>query len=648
MANHTRSALNDLSFSFVKDSSTIPKLASSHITASQTRVLAHVYTSASRYLCRRTSGNDLQSTLHYNIPLDPQDTQPTAGYSKTISAVPLFADRISLPSEAGRVDMLQHLPPQWASHYSDEAKCLRPLHEFEQFAGQPKLSKPKFMGIRSEYLKLLDLLQSNTMIKYTTQEPLVVNGLFGTPKGDKIRLIIDGRPANRVFADPPHVELSGPDRLSRLTVSSTKVPLWIAKCDLSDFFYRFRTPEWMHKYFGLPSIMSDEVPHLLSIHGPGVRLWPCLTVLAMGWSHSVFITQMIHEHILNTSTSLVAANRINSTTDGLINRMRHLVYIDDLIILSHDKDEVIQAQVQYVNHVNSIDLPVKPSKVSPPSCTGVECLGIDINGTDYTIGLSPNKLHQLCIDTRQVLLNGKATGRCLAQIVGRWTWAMLVCRPSLACFNSVYRYIQLANRNLFTIWPTVHQELWCAIRLAPLLWSSLDGIWFDRVLACDASLDGQGVVATKDIPIQDVIHASQHCGVVVNSDPVNQTTINTSLGLLPTNTDKHWSTIVSSPWTKSDEHINSFELRSATTAIRWALSFPQSLPNRRLLLLSDSQVAVGCLTKGRSSSHTLLKRLRTISSLLLSSGLQLFTRWIPSESNPADEPSRRFKYKDDV
>jgi hypothetical protein len=139
------------------------------------------------------------------------------------------------------------------------------------------------------------------------------------------------------------------------------------------------------------------------------------------------------------------------------------------------------------------------------------------------------------------------------------------------------------------------------------------------------------------------------CGVIVNpeSDRVSQyqATINTSLGLSP-GTNTHWSTIVSSPWTKGEEHINSYELRSATTAIRWALSFPQSVPHRRLLLVSDSQVAVGCLTKGRSSSHILLRRLRTISSLLLSSGLRLFCRWIPTEINPADEPSRRFRYND--
>jgi hypothetical protein len=225
------------------------------------------------------------------------------------------------------------------------------------------------------------------MIKFTTQEPLVINGLFGTPKGEKIRLIIDGRPSNRIFADPPHIELSGPDQLAKLTIPSTDKPLFIAKCDLSDFLYRFRTPEWMHQYFGLPSILSHEVGLGLEfIYGHNIR-WPCLTVLAMGWSHSVFITQTIHENILNNSTSLQPNDRITRQKNYLINRMRHLVYIDDLIIMSFDKEECTKAQQEYVNYVNSINLPVKPSKVSLPSQNGIDCLGVEINGTDFTINV---------------------------------------------------------------------------------------------------------------------------------------------------------------------------------------------------------------------------------------------------------------------
>ena len=75
------------------------------------------------------------------------------------------------------------------------------------------------------------------------------------------------------------------------------------------------------------------------------------------------------------------------------------------------------------------------------------------------------------------------------------------------------------------------------------------------------------------------------------------------------------------------------------TAIRWVMSHHQSI-NRRVLLFSDSQVTVASIRKGRSSSHTLLRRLRYLSALLLSSGIRLVVRWIPSEVNPADEPSR--------
>lgn len=104
--------------------------------------------------------------------------------------------------------------------------------------------------------------------------------------------------------------------------------------------------------------------------------------------------------------------------------------------------------------------------------------------------------------------------------------------------------------------------------------------------------------------------------------------------------DQKWQVVIAAPW-KVKEHINSYELRSSSTSLRWLLSHPNTI-GKRITMISDSQVAVGCLTKGRSSSHVLLRRLRSISAHILASNITLYTRWIPSAMNPADEPSRRF------
>ncbi len=98
--------------------------------------------------------------------------------------------------------------------------------------------------------------------------------------------------------------------------------------------------------------------------------------------------------------------------------------------------------------------------------------------------------------------------------------------------------------------------------------------------------------------------------------------------------------LVSSRW-RDREHINILELRAVQTALRWATSRPAGV-DCRLLLLVDSSVSVYALNKGRSSSRPMLRRLRAIAALVLASGLRVFTRWVPSKFNPADEPSRRF------
>jgi len=99
-----------------------------------------------------------------------------------------------------------------------------------------------------------------------------------------------------------------------------------------------------------------------------------------------------------------------------------------------------------------------------------------------------------------------------------------------------------------------------------------------------------------------------------------------------------WSTIVSSRW-KFGEHINVLECRAVETAVRWLVSRPASI-NSKVLILCDSQVVVGAISKGRSSAFQILTRLRSLSASILAGGFRLFLKWIPTYLNPADKASR--------
>jgi hypothetical protein len=176
------------------------------------------------------------------------------------------------------------------------------------------------------------------MVDFTTK-PAVVNGVFGVPKGDDaIRLIIDARPANLVFIDPPKVDLPTPDLVARLAVPPGET-LYVAKVDLDNFYHRLLLPEWMRPYFALPAIRASDVG-LVEEFGGDVEMFPCCKTLPMGWSHSVFVAQRSHEYFLDTSTGLRPQDRITLSNDFAVDRDRHQVYIDDVNLFGLNKDRL--------------------------------------------------------------------------------------------------------------------------------------------------------------------------------------------------------------------------------------------------------------------------------------------------------------------
>ena len=557
-------------------------------------------------------------------------------------AVPLTADRTAVPKAAGTARPLQELvPPElWAS-YATPTSLLLPLHE------RKRTPFANMCASRADYIGVVRRLYDIGMIAWT-RTPRAVNGLFGVPKepnnpNSKLRLIIDARPANSMFVDAPHVELPTPDIIGRLTApAGTKV--YVAKADISDFYHRVRMPRAWWSFFALPSITAAEArANGLTITpfggerdahiGTGNERWyPCITTLPMGFSHAVYLAQKLHEHVMTECAHLDPAERITSTSSLAIGHSRHCAYIDDLTLIGTNPKLMRRQLNDYLAAAKRVGLLPNKDKTIYPR-TRAEVVGLEIDGEDLTIGVAPSKIAALCRDTEAMLSRKVATADDMQRIVGRWTWCMLIRRPSLAVFSAVYRYSECARRVPFTIWPSCARELRAAIGLAPLLYTSFIDSWCSDIVATDASLIGQGVARYTAPPaiIASVARNRSLPGGLNGERPPPPAELDAG--------DFH--TIISSRWQRVED-IGVLEMRAACTAIRWALSrSPVYTPHHsRLLILSDSTTTVGALSKGRSSRPDILRRARAAAALLLGSGLRLHLRWIPTEWNPADRASR--------
>ncbi|CAK0897173.1 unnamed protein product [Prorocentrum cordatum] len=87
------------------------------------------------------------------------------------------------------------------------------------------------------------------------------------------------------------------------------------------------------------------------------------------------------------------------------------------------------------------------------------------------------------------------------------------------------------------------------------------------------------------------------------------------------------------------DHINVQEMRTVASVSRHLCRSSKNWFSR-VLVLCDSMVTVGAVRKMRSSSRPLMTQLKKIGAITLATGIRLTLRWIPTDMNPADGPSR--------
>jgi len=546
--------------------------------------------------------------------------------------LPIIASRVSLPEQCASANLTDLLAADVAAVYACPAQLLRPLQE----VNLASLPAPRVFGSHGEYVQLVQRMLTVGMLALRTQAR-VVNGAFCTAKDDgTLRLIIDARAANSLFIDPPHVELPSPDRLVKLEADSG-VPIFAAKRDLRNFYHTMRMPEAFVEYFALPPLRASELGPAASQFAPSELLYPCCTTLPMGFSHAVYLAQQAHLNLLYTATDLHEDDRVTATADVRLDRMRHVLCIDDLVLLGPDPRELALHLQQYEAAVAAKRLRINAAKSVDPTTEGIEIIGLQFHGRRHTLGVAPRKLAAMVASTRAILRAGRCTGHDLAQLLGRWAWVCLANRPAFSVFSAVYRFVACARSRLFMLWPSVRAELSTICALVPLLCVSLSAQWLPRMAACDASSSGQGVCSARaaQASLRAIAHLTGMPPPVDRKEPEARPEVERRVA------STAWSTVIASPW-RHDEHIAQLELTALTTTVRWALSLRDSA-GVRFAVFSDSAPVVGATCKGRSSSFSLLHKLRRLAALLLASGMRLYLYWVPSHLNPADNPSRQYE-----
>lgn len=608
-------------------------------------------------------------TTSKHFPSFPAGASDLAGsYTDPASVVPLVASRVSLPERLHLIDLADVLPPSVAATYSHEEspQLMRDPLEYRLRHAQSPPTRPRIHGARSEYVKLIGRLASLGMVAFT-RHPKAINGVFTVRKdADTDRLIINAIPANQFFVDSPPVDLPNASHMLQVRVT-VGARLNVGKSDLSNFYHHLRLPAWMRPYFALPCLTREEMTGL-GLPCEGELVYPMCVSLPMGFSHAVYLAQLCHEHVLYRSGVIDSADSLFQSAGQLLcgARVLHGIYIDDFFCLGIDRQASERLLARVLDAYRSAGFVVKDSKVVRPTADVVTVLGFDIDGRTAEIRPSARMVCDLVASTRHLLRQPIVRGHSLSQLIGSWTWCMMLRRPALAALQRAYHYIEVAGTKPFTLWPTVRRELITCLALLPLMRGRLDAPFFDRLVATDASEFGAGVVAAP--LVEDLLTAvlpvcssrgHAHGQVMLRTEPVravldDPSALSTSpWSLLPhlaSLYDRYYAMvdrtsfreIISQSWLWR-EHINLLEVRAVTLALHWLLTYP-SVVDARVLLLTDSLVTLYSLWKGRSSSPGLLLALRKAQALTLAGGITLMLGWIPSERNPADEPSRRMAH----
>ena len=536
------------------------------------------------------------------------------------------------------------------------------------------LEEPPHVQVRGSRAELLGLLRRlDRSGRLALFEPYQVRmpyraGVFTIMKDlEKDRLILDSRPANQL--EPGLVtwtaSMGSIAPVLELYIPEGQVAICSGE-DLRDYYYYFITSDERSNRNSIKMELSLEEAMVVESYKkvrPGrPRYIPALSTTAMGDINAVEVGQ--ESHIKLALRAGVCLQDLITLRGRLPRKGPYIgVVIDDFVAMEvvprpfpADLASVALAD-KMVDIYSSVGLVAHDGKRFRKE-TKAKFWGASLDGERGTVRGQLEKTIPLAMITSQVARLGWASRKLLEVLSGAWI-AVLQCRRRCMClieslFDEIQRY---DYGQVFRLTAAAVDELWLLTMLCPLFVTDLRSDICTEFALVDASNDWEAEVTTEVsrsvalelgrqrltraawsrllTPYQAVQRLHGSLAPADEVPPGEEAAVDHPL----------WSGVIKSSkfrlqWRKrvfNKPHINVSEMAAALRsesrrARRW--------PGKRLLTGSDSQVVLGALIKGRSSSKVLNGQLKRALPSVLAYNCYNYTQYVGTGDNVADDPTR--------
>ncbi|CAE7252533.1 AMY1.1 [Symbiodinium necroappetens] len=619
------------------------------------------------------------------VPGGSYEAEPGVG-----ETVPMDLSSLSLPTLSGTgVDLEREMSGSIGDMIRDfEGHLLQDATTWASVAEEAARMKPyndPKMHHKGFYRDFLLRLQSCGILTFSRRARGRV-GAFSVSKKPKVidgqlrhrqRLILDCRQVNLQFRAPPLTELGSLAALCEIEIGPGET-VYTGGADIADCFYGCRLPIGMESFFCFKEdilvrdakALFPEMPEWIHGLAEDSVISPCLSVLPMGFSWSFYIVQQLHEQITMQALSIDRRDLIlDSHPARELRRGTCLAmpYCDNVHVIGKESGRVEQHRLRVCECLREKGFQVHEEV---PASAVVPTLGGIVDGHAGLVRATPSRLWKIIIGF-EYCLRKPVSSEFVRRLLGH---AMVLCvlnRCGMAIFRSLYDF-SAKGLGPCRLWKSAARECRMFIAIAPLLQGNLRREWSSRVTCTDASPEGYGIVECelgvdqvreigqwnerwrfKRLPVSEWRHRERAFNYDVVSDlftvgrpeptaGINQEYVeNEEFVEVPFQLMKpsRWHTAKIGMWKNTSEHISLKEGRCLVLALR-RLSRDSKQRGRKLLIFVDNLALGMAVSKGRAHDFHMLRVCQQVAAISLASDLFIRPRWVPSEVNPADGPSR--------